>query len=188
MRCGFAAGSGARSTGMPRWRSVTRHSRGAQLFTSPAGGGRRPQGRRVGNVGKLAHLRAALTPPRAPVVRYPPPAGEGKQNRSRGAIAPEFSQCRSPDERQRNPGPAFKFACRSRISLSLSSGRPLRAGSVGSSALQMRREAERRQTQSSVGRTPTFILPRLRGEDKGGGAARVRRDALACRRSTAALA
>ena len=39
---------------------------------------------------------------------------------------------RSPDERQRNPGRAFKLPTRSRISRSLSSGRPLRAGPVGS--------------------------------------------------------
>ena len=42
------------------------------------------------------------------------------------------AQRRSPDERQRNPGLAFKLADRSRISRSLSSGRPLRAGPVGS--------------------------------------------------------
>jgi hypothetical protein len=72
---------------------------------------------------------------------------------------------RSPDERQRNPGRAFKLPTRSRISRSLSSGRPLRAGPVGSSGLQIhpatrlqRREAERRQTRISNLRTPTFIL------------------------------
>ena len=54
--------------------------------------------------------------------------------------------------------------------------------------LQKRREAERRKTHPTTDRAPTFILQPLAGEDKGGGAARVRRDALASRRSTAALA
>ena len=68
------------------------------------------------------------SPPRAPAVRDLPPGG--KQNCCRGAISrPSFAHggewrtARSPDERQRNPGPAFKRATRSRISLSLSSGR-----------------------------------------------------------------
>ena len=50
-----------------------------------------------------------------------------------------------------------------------------------------RREAERRQTRISNLRTLN-LHPRRFGEDRGGGAARVHRDALACRRSTAALA
>jgi hypothetical protein len=50
------------------------------------------------------------------------------------------------------------------------------------------RKAERRQTRRSNLRTRNLHPPPLAGEDRGGGAARVRRDALACRRSTAALA
>jgi hypothetical protein len=113
---------------------------------------------------------------------------------------------RSPDERQRNPGRAFKLPTRSRISRSLSSGRPLRAGPVGSSGLQIhpatrlqRREAERRQTRISNLRTPTFILAASGRTEEGARRAStqtsVRKSAhtkstrcAACRRSTAALA
>ena len=98
---------------------------------------------------------------------------------------------RSPDERQRNPGRAFKLPTRSRISRSLSSGRPLRAGPVGSSGLQIHPATKK------GGGTPTdaylqpphpHLHPRRFGEARGGGAARVHRNALACRRSTAPLA
>ena len=103
----------------------------------------------------------------------------------------EAERTRSPDERQRNPGSAFKLPTRSRISRSLSSGRPLLAGPVGSSGLQIHPATKK------GGGTPTdaylqpphpHLHPRRFGEDRGGGAARVHRDALACRRSTAALA
>jgi hypothetical protein len=49
-----------------------------------------------------------------------------------------------------------------------------------------RREAERRQTRISKPPHP-HLHPRRFGEDRGGGAARVHRNALACRRSTAPL-
>jgi hypothetical protein len=49
-----------------------------------------------------------------------------------------------------------------------------------------RRNADRRVCPTSA--PATFILPPLAGKGRGGGAARVQRDALACRRSTAALA
>jgi hypothetical protein len=48
--------------------------------------------------------------------------------------------CRSPDERQRHPGPAFQLPYPPRISRSLSSGRPLRAGPVGLSGLQQQQK------------------------------------------------
>ena len=48
-------------------------------------------------------------------------------------------------ERQRNPGTNVRLGCRSRVSRSLSSGRPLRAGPVGSTRATNKREAERRQ-------------------------------------------
>ena len=75
---------------------------------------------------------------------------------------------RSPDERQRNPGPAFKLASRSRISPSLSSGRPLRAGPVGSIRATKEREAERRQTRISNLRTRNLHPSRLRGRTEEG--------------------
>jgi hypothetical protein len=69
---------------------------------------------------------------------------------------------------QRNPGPAFKLASRSRISRSLSSGRPLRAGPVGSI----------RATKEKGGGTPAdaYLQPphpqpsssRLRGRTEAG--------------------
>jgi hypothetical protein len=86
------------------------------------------------------------------------------------------SPCRSPDERQRNPGPPF----------TLSMIAPGFHFHPGAQTLKRRgRSAERRSQPPTV--PLTFILP-LVGEDRGGGAARVRRDALASRRSTAALA
>ena len=99
------------------------------------------------------------------------------QNVLAARFAPEFcprrrtAKARSPDERQRNPGRAFKLPTRSRISRSLSSGRPLRAGPVGSSGLQsslQRREAERRQTRISNLRTRNLHPPRLRGRTEEG--------------------
>ena len=85
----------------------------------------------------------------------------------------EPERTRNPDERQRNPGRAFKLPTRSRISRSLSSGRPLRAGPVGSSGLQNasgykegRRNAGRCVSPTSA--PLTFILPRLRGRTEEG--------------------
>jgi hypothetical protein len=69
---------------------------------------------------------------------------------------------------QRNPGPAFKLASRSRISRSLSSGRPLRAGPVGSIRATKEREAERRQTRISNLRTRNLHPSRLRGRTEEG--------------------
>jgi len=70
---------------------------------------------------------------------------------------------RSPDERQRNPGPAFKFASRSRISRSPSS-----AGHFGPDPLvssgprkKGRRNAGRRVSPTSA--PATFILPACGG-------------------------
>jgi hypothetical protein len=125
-------------------------------------------------------LQNTPSPPRPPAVRDLPPGG--KQNCCRGAISrPSFAHggewrtARSPDERQRNPEPAFKLASRSRISRSLSSGRPLRAGPVGTI----------RATKEKGGGTPADAIHPLAASAD---AARVRRDALACRRSAAALA
>jgi hypothetical protein len=69
---------------------------------------------------------------------------------------------------QRNPGPAFKLVSRSRISPSLSSGRPLRAGPVGSIRATKEREAERRQTRISNLRTRNLHPSRLRGRTEEG--------------------
>ena len=97
-----------------------------------------------------------------------------------GGRAPKAT--RSPDERQRNPGRTFKLPTRSRISRSLSSGRPLRAGprrfmraANASCYNEGRRNAGRRVSPTSA--PLTFVLPAC-GGGRGGGAARVRRDAL----------
>ena len=83
---------------------------------------------------------------------------------SRRDSRPSFADFAARMKRQRNPGSAFKLASRSRISRSLSSGRPLRAGSVGSHPghqREGRRNAGRRESPTSA--PTTFILSRLRG-------------------------
>ncbi len=86
-------------------------------------------------------------------------AGADKPTRSRDAHAPEFcGTIRSPDAAKRNPGTALQLECCSRIARSLSSGRPLRAGPVGSirattTTTARKKEAERRQTCSANLRT-----------------------------------
>ena len=75
--------------------------------------------------------------------------------------------------------PGFHGACHR--------ARPLRAGPLGSIRATKQREAERWQTRISNLRTRN-LHPSACGGGQRRGAARVRRDALACRRSTAALA
>ena len=88
-----------------------------------------------------------------------------------GGGAPKAT--RSPDERQRSPGRAFMFPTRSRISRSLSSGRPLRAGprwfiraTNSSGYKEGRRNAGRRVSPTSA--PLTFILLRLRRRTEEG--------------------
>ena len=120
-----------------------------------------------------AAVKLAPPPEKNPRLSTPPPpcfacspspalrAGADKHHRSRGALAPEFCKRRSPDGAQRNPG----------THRSLNSDPGLRSAPSG---LQNKgkRNAGRRMVTLSASTD----------------AARVQRDALACRRSTAALA
>ena len=113
---------------------------------------------------------------------------------SRRDLRPSFAHggerriARSPDERQRNPGPAFQAR------------KPLPdftepvIGPATSGRTRWFHPGHERKgggTPADAYLQPPHPQPSsfpLAGEDRGGGAARVRRDALACRRSTAALA
>jgi hypothetical protein len=101
------------------------------------------------------------------------------QNALAARFAPEFlptktnGEARSPDERQRNPGPPFKLASRSRISRSLSSG----PGRFGPDPLvpsgprkKGRRNAGRRVSPTSA--PATFIHPASGGGQRRGRGAR----------------
>ena len=99
-------------------------------------------------------------------------SGNDASKRSRGAFASEF--CATKDEHA-GPDPV---------------GWPPAVGPAPSRSRPDHkiRKAERRQTRMSNLRTRNLHPSPRAGEDRGGGVARVQRDALACRRSTAALA
>jgi hypothetical protein len=105
---------------------------------------------------------------------------------SRRDSRPSFADVAARMKRQRNPGSTPRLSTPLPDFAERVIG-PATSGRTRSIRATKEREAERRQTRISNLRAPTFILL-ARGEDRGGGAARVRRDALACRCSTAAFA